>query len=412
MDSLSGLTQRKLWLVLSLTMNLGLLFYFKYCNFFIDNLNPALQLFSIGGIHIAKILLPIGISFYTFESITYVVDVYRGIHKPLKNFWEYQLYIIFFPKLIAGPIVRYHDIADQITGRFLTTVYSDRWIGFNRFVIGLAKKVFIANVLGREADAIFNNENYSAISSYTAWFGALCYAMQIYFDFSGYSDMAIGIARMLGFRLPENFNRPYISKSITEFWQRWHITLGSWMRNYLYIPLGGNRKSPVRTYLNLWTVFLFSGLWHGASWSFILWGMYHGIWMVIERIGMLRPKIKLPTFFSMFFCFILVLLGWVLFRIENWNDAFCYYERMFDVGTFVVSRPNSLVYASLFVAVFISFSAALKPLKVLADTLWYEPNFKKTKPMVWLSIFSILVFVLCVSRIAGNDFNPFIYFRF
>lgn len=403
---------KKIMLLLSLGMNLGLLFYFKYCNFFVDIINPALGIFNIGHINLAQVILPIGISFYTFESITYVVDVYRGIHKPLKNFWDYQLYIIFFPKLIAGPIVRYHDIADQITSRFDKTGLDDQLIGFNRFIIGLAKKVLIANVLGQQADQIFNTNAYSNLYFGTAWFGILCYTMQIYFDFSGYSDMAIGIARMLGFRLPENFNRPYISKSITEFWKRWHITLGSWMRNYLYIPLGGNRQKPVRTYLNLWIVFLFSGLWHGASWTFILWGAYHGFWMVLERLALSRLTEKVPDLIKIGSSFLIVMIGWILFRIEKLEDAFQYISQLFTLGSGSLIKTNPLVVFTLILAVFISFSAYFKPFKKLADVAWYEIERLKNRKAIGLFTVSMVLFVLCVSRIVGADFNPFIYFRF
>lgn len=404
--------KKKLMLILSLSMNLGLLFYFKYCNFFIDNLNPLLSGLNLGHISLAKVILPIGISFYTFESITYVVDVYRGIHKPLKNFWDYQLYIIFFPKLIAGPIVRYHDIADQITDRFAKTGMDDRLIGFNRFIIGLSKKVLIANVLGQQADQIFNAGNYSQLSGATAWFGALCYSMQIYFDFSGYSDMAIGLARMMGFRLPENFNRPYISQSITEFWKRWHMTLGAWMRNYLYIPLGGNRQTAIRTYANLWIVFLFSGLWHGASWTFIIWGAYHGFWMVMERLGLSRVMQKVPGGLKIIISFLIVVVGWVLFRIDKLPDAVQYLHQLFNLsgGTFVAT--NSLVIFTLLLAIFISFSAYYKPFKNLADTAWYDIELLKNNKALWLFFVSLILFVLCLSRIVGSDFNPFIYFRF
>lgn len=261
---------RKLFLVLSLLMNLGLLAYFKYANFFIDNINAVL---SVGGMHNVtwtKIILPIGISFYTFETVTYVVDVYRKVHKPLNNFWDYQLYIILFPKLIAGPIVRFHSIANQITERNETI--DDKLQGFTRFCVGLGKKILIANVLGGQADEIMN-QNPDWLTTSSAWLGIVAYTFQIYFDFSGYSDMALGIGKMIGFTFPENFDNPYNAQSITEFWRRWHISLGAWMKNYLYIPLGGNKvDTQWRLFFNLWFVFLVSGLWHGALWNFVIWG--------------------------------------------------------------------------------------------------------------------------------------------
>lgn len=279
---------RSLLLITSLSLNLGLLFYFKYSNFFIENINHLLAVAGMKEISWVKLLLPIGISFYTFETLTYVIDVYRGIHKPLKNFWDYQLYIVLFPKLIAGPIIRYHDFANQIYDRktYYTSEYRLR--GLYRFFIGLLKKVLIANAMAANADAIFNIPQ-SQLGTLTAWLGALSYTFQIYFDFSGYSDMAIGLGLMMGFRFPENFNNPYTSLSITDFWRRWHMTLGAWMKNYLYIPLGGNKvKTKRRLYFNLWLVFLASGLWHGAAWGFVIWGAYHGFFLVVERMGYLN----------------------------------------------------------------------------------------------------------------------------
>ena len=238
MDKSSSAIKRKIWLILSLSLNIGLLFYFKYCNFFIDNLNSVLSMAGMGKIEWLKLALPIGISFYTFESVTYLVDVYRKVHKPLSNFWDYQLYIMLFPKLIAGPIIRYHEISEQIHNRVET--FDLRLMGFYRFMIGMAKKVLIANVMAVYCVDIYTHSP-ATIGQIGAWIGALAYTFQIYFDFSGYSDMAIGIGMMMGFRFPENFNSPYTAKSITEFWRRWHISLGNWMRNYLYIPLGGNK---------------------------------------------------------------------------------------------------------------------------------------------------------------------------
>lgn len=266
--------ERKLALILSLSLNLGLLFYFKYFNFFIDNLNTLLNLGGGGELPLLEIVMPIGISFYTFESITYLVDVYRKVHAPLKNFWDYQLYILFFPKLIAGPITRYHEIADQIDSR--NNKYNSDIIltGIVRFTLGLGKKVLLANTMGQFADTVFSEVTNDSNSTLT-WLGTFAYTFQIYFDFSGYSDMAIGLGNMFGFKLPENFNNPYTSSSITEFWRRWHITLGNWMKNYLYIPLGGNKvNSSYKIYFNLCIVFLISGFWHGASWNFIIWGGY------------------------------------------------------------------------------------------------------------------------------------------
>jgi len=401
---------RRLMLALSVSVNLGLLVYFKYSNFFIENLNQVLSLLGSQNVIWTKLILPIGISFYTFESITYVVDVYRGIHKPLRNFWDYQLYIILFPKLIAGPIIRYHDLADQIVDRTASDTIDNRLIGFYRFAIGLAKKVLIANQMGLQADAVFGL-NYAEIDSYTAWVGILAYTFQIYFDFSGYSDMAIGLAKMVGFKFPENFDNPYISKSITEFWRRWHISLGSWMRNYLYIPLGGNKvKSKKRLYFNLWIVFLASGFWHGASWSFIFWGGYHGLFLVLERSFLLNWYQRIGKLPATLITFILVVVGWVFFRVEKLSDAFVFIGKMF-----VFDFSNSINLDNKFVAffglaLFFAFFTYFVRGKKIQDKVYFNAYSLK-KHFLVVSV-SIVLFILSISSITSLGFNPFIYFRF
>ena len=262
--------------------NLGLLFYFKYANFFINNLNGILQNLSIPTISYSEIPLPIGICFFTFQAMSYVIDVYRKETDVQFNPINCALYVSLFPQLIAGPIVRYHDVAQQIVSR--TVARSQFSSGIQRFIFGLAKKTMLANPLGEVADKIFAVPVHEVTTS-MAWLGIICYTLQVYFDFSGYSDMAIGLGRLFGFEFLENFNYPYIAESMRDFWRRWHISLSTWFRDYLYIPLGGNRGSSLRTYLNLWTVFLLCGLWHGASWNFIIWGALHGASLVIERIG-------------------------------------------------------------------------------------------------------------------------------
>lgn len=401
---------RRLMLTLSVSINMGLLFYFKYSNFFVENVNSMLSMFGMTGVHWTKLVLPIGISFYTFETITYVVDVYRKIHKPLKNFWDYQLYIILFPKLIAGPIIRYHQLADQITDRSANETIDDKLIGFYRFILGLAKKVIIANHLGQQADAIFSLD-YIHLSTSTAWIGILAYTFQIYFDFSGYSDMAIGIARMIGFRFPENFNNPYISQSISEFWRRWHMSLGAWMRNYLYIPLGGNRvNSKWRLYFNLWIVFLASGLWHGASWSFVLWGAYHGFFLVIERVFLSKVLASVGKMISTLFTFLVVIIGWVFFRIEKLSDAFVYLKRMFvfENGTGVSLYKG--VYLYFGIAFLFAFFVYTKWGQIIQDKIYFNPY--TTKRHFSLTLISVLLLIICVSSITAFGFNPFIYFRF
>ncbi len=400
---------RRLLLAFSVCINLGLLVYFKYSNFFIENLNAVLSL--LGGenhIHWTKLVLPIGISFYTFETITYVVDVYRRVHKPLSSFWNYQLYIIFFPKLIAGPIVRYHDLADQIEDRSANETVDNILTGFYRFAIGMAKKVLIANQMGVYADSVFAL-NYADLGTATAWFGILAYTFQIYFDFAGYSDMAIGIARMVGFRFPENFNNPYVSQSITEFWRRWHMTLGAWMRAYLYIPLGGNRVSTSRLYFNLWFVFLASGLWHGASWNFIVWGAYHGLFLVLERAFLLKVYEKIGALPRVLITFFLVAIGWVFFRIEHFGDAVAFIKRLFafEKGVFAM---NIEFYFYLFIAVIFSFITFFK-----FGSRWNESVFfvdYNNKKHITIFILVLVLLIFSIASISAFGFNPFIYFRF
>lgn len=394
------------FLIISLFLNLGLLFYFKYCNFFIDNINAAF------GTKITwlEVVLPIGISFYTFESLTYVLDVYRGIHKPLKNFWHYQTYILLFPKLIAGPIVRYHEIADQITNREKNYTSSIKLSGFLIFCIGLAKKTIIANTLGIQADAVFKLPP-EQIDTIAAWVGALAYSFQIYFDFSGYSDMAIGLGKMMGFKFPENFNNPYTSKSITEFWRRWHMTLGTWMKNYLYIPLGGNQVNNFKLYRNLIFVFLISGLWHGASWNFILWGAYHGLFLVLERLFLIKFYKKIGNWFSLPLTFIIVITGWVLFRNENINQGFYIIKQLYSFqffdGKFTLNN-DFLFMASL--ALLFSFFTITKTTRSFQEKVYGEQFSKSSQ---WLAVSaSIILFYISLSFISALDFNPFIYFRF
>lgn len=401
---------RQLMLALSVSINLGLLFYFKYSNFFIEIVNSFLSTFGGSNIQWTKLVLPIGISFYTFETITYVVDVYRRIHKPLDNFWDYQLYIILFPKLIAGPIIRYHDLADQIADRSQNDTIDNRLIGFYRFIIGLAKKVLIANHMGLQTDTIFAMD-YSGLDTYTAWIGILAYTFQIYFDFSGYSDMAIGIAKMVGFKFPENFNNPYISRSVTEFWRRWHITLGAWMRNYLYIPLGGNRVSTKRRlYFNLWFVFLASGLWHGASWNFVIWGAYHGLFLVLERIFLLNFYDKIGKLPSTIITFLIVVIGWVFFRVEDLSGAFTYLMRMFSFDFHNTLSFNAEFYTFFILAAFFAFFTYFKTGLKIQDAVYF--NSYNNKKHIAMFVLSVMLLTLCISSITAFGFNPFIYFRF
>jgi alginate O-acetyltransferase complex protein AlgI len=404
------------YLIISVLLNVGLLFYFKYANFFVAQANEVNN--YLGGSIFAwkQVVLPIGISFFTFEKLTYTVDVYRGVNKPLRSFWDFLLYIMLFPKLIAGPIVRFHEIAGQLTDRHAFDTADEKLAGFFRFALGLAKKVLIANVLGEQADHIFALGP-TALSTPLAWLGALAYTFQIYFDFSGYSDMAIGIGRMMGFQFPENFNNPYVSRSITEFWQRWHITLGRWMRDYLYIPLGGNRVRPSRLYVNLWTVFILSGFWHGAAWTFIAWGAYHGLFLVLERLFLLRLYKKIGAF-SILPTFIITMVGWVLFRAETLTKALAHIKQLGGIGTAVITANEGIrteygndFWFTLGLAAFICFVAVWpKVERWELDTL--ASGHFTLGGAVRFTMTTVVLLVLSVSYIMGSEFNPFIYFRF
>lgn len=407
-------SSKKVWrrflLVVSVCMNLGLLFYFKYALFAIENINTLLSWTGSKNILWQEVALPIGISFFTFESLTYVVDVYRGVHTPLKKFWNYQLYIILFPKLIAGPIVRYHDIASQLTDRFAWENIDQKISGMFRFVIGLSKKVIIANSLAPYADNVFNAD-LSTLNSSTIWMGALCYTFQIYFDFSGYSDMAIGLLKMMGFSIGENFNFPYIANSITDFWRRWHISLGAWMKNYLYIPLGGNRvHSQARLYFNLWVVFLASGLWHGASWNFVAWGAYHGFWLVAERAVLLRLYERTWQVVRVAFTFLIVVIGWVFFREETWSGATAAVSKMFYLGAGTQITVSSELFMFFVLAAILSFIGITGVGKKLSQSLYAE-SYSVLSACLW-GFACLLLLIIDISFLASADFNPFIYFRF
>lgn len=398
---------KKGWLAVSMVLNIGLLAYFKYMNFFVDNVNALLQLTNHAAIQFTRVALPVGISFFTFQSISYTIDVYRKVSEPLRRWYDYMLYISLFPQLIAGPIIRYNTIADQLVSRSIPM--EDRVGGFMRFTVGLGKKVLIANTLAVFADEVFAMD-FGSMSSGTAWLGILAYTFQIYFDFSGYSDMAIGIGRMLGFRFGENFNVPYISQSISEFWRRWHITLGGFMKEYLYIPLGGNRVSRGRTYFNLWVVFLISGLWHGASWNFVLWGVFHGTFLILDRLFMLDILKKMGRIPSILLTFLVVVLGWVVFRAETVGDAWHFYQALFAFrqGATAAVAPQFLLF--LLLAVFFSFSPVFRLGDKCMGALYSETHSKGVT--IALFTVSMLLFFLSVGNLAVTDFNPFIYFRF
>jgi len=401
--------RRRLLLFSSIFINLGLLIYFKYSNFFIENVNSLLSTFGIQAVSWTNVLLPIGISFYTFQTLTYSIDVYRRIHAPLERVSDYLLYIMSFPQMIAGPIVRFNTIADQINSR--KDLIDDKLIGLYRFCIGLAKKVLIANVMGAQADLVMGG-NIHDLDCWTAWLGIVSYTFQIYFDFSGYSDMAIGLGRMMGFRFPENFNSPYTSKNISEFWRRWHITLGDFMRDYLYIPLGGSKvNSRGRLFFNLWIVFLISGLWHGASWNFVLWGAYHGLFLILDRLFLIKLLNRLGSFVSVLFTFIVVMLGWVVFRLENMGDIKQYFQKLFDFSSFSLPETIPSYVFILVLALFFSFLCAFKFGKKWELFVFGKDNYSFGSHLA-LGFVSAMLFLFSLSSITSSGFNPFIYFRF
>lgn len=401
-----GTSTAHVWLILSLVLNLGLLVYFKYMNFFLESFH---FLFGINTPSL-DIILPIGISFYTFESLTYVFDVYRGEQKPLQNVWTYQTYIMFFPKLIAGPIIRYKDMAEALVHRYKQDHAGLKISGFWLFCIGLSKKVILANTIGQQADAVFQLHTQD-INTVAAWVGALAYTFQIYFDFSGYSDMAIGLGRMMGFRLADNFNNPYTAESITDFWKRWHISLGQWMRHYLYIPLGGNKNGIFNTYKNLILVFLISGLWHGASFNFILWGAYHGLFLCLERAFLNAILKRLPRLLRVLYTFLVVCLGWIVFKSEQLTQAQYFISKCFSMdftdGKFALQNTFTTVFI---LCILFSFWILLKPLKRVQEYVFSE--FKNPQHYWYFTMGAIVLFYISLSFIAATEFNPFIYFRF
>ncbi len=385
--------KRKVVLWASVVFNLGLLFFFKYFNFVTGGLFPVIK-------------LPIGISFFTFQIMSYTIDVYRRSVEPQKSLLKLALYISLFPQLIAGPIVRYIDVEKQLTYRECTAEKTAR--GMIRFSMGLAKKVIVSNTVAAICDGIFGSTN--TVPAFTAWVGVICYALQIYFDFSGYSDMAIGMGHMLGFDFLENFNYPYVSCSVQEFWRRWHISLSSWFRDYLYIPLGGNRRGKVRTYINLIIVFACTGLWHGASFSFIVWGLWHGLFIVIERLGFKKALDKLPKFIGWIYTMLVVLVGWVFFRADTLSAAMKYLGEMFSFSGGVANGMAQFDNLS-----FIITAIALvlcTPVYQLVKGKLEKTEVGKKAAFVIGAVLATGLFILSVIFLTGSGYNPFIYFRF
>lgn len=397
--------KKRQWiLAIAVIINIGLLVVFKYLDMMVQTINQL----SGSEIPLAGLALPIGISFFTFQALSYVIDVYRREVEPQKNLWNVMLYISFFPQLIAGPIVKYHDIQEQIDNR--NTDVKEIAEGLRRFIIGLSKKVLISNTMAVTADALFA-AGAGELNILSAWIAAIAYMLQIYFDFSGYSDMAIGLGHMFGFRFLENFRYPYISSNIQEFWRRWHISLSTWFKEYLYIPLGGNRKGKARTCLNKMIVFFSTGLWHGANWTFVFWGLWHGVFLLFEQVC---PVKKLPKVLAHIYALLVVCVGFVMFRADTFGQGMFMIGTMFSGWEFssvqmavVWEQLTPIFLVTLVVAVFGSAPLILKA----AEACLARENLKK--PAVYFSyIASFVLLILCMLSLSSGTYNPFIYFRF
>jgi alginate O-acetyltransferase complex protein AlgI len=395
--------KKAVWgVVFSLIANLGLLATFKYSDFFVENVNLLLgTAFTKPGIG-----LPIGISFYTFQTISYTIDVFKGEVAAQRHFSRFLMYVSLYPQLVAGPIVRYQTVEEEINYR--TSTWEDFSEGVNRFLRGLFKKVFFANVAGELAAPLLN-ANPGDLTTAGAWFGIVLFSLQIYFDFSGYSDMAIGLGRMYGFKFLENFNYPYIAQSVTDFWRRWHMSLGTFFRDYVYIPLGGNRK---HQWLNIGIVWLLTGLWHGPSWNFVLWGAYYGILLVIEKLFLLNMLKKMPGIIGSVYTLFAVLIGWTLFNFVDFNQLFPYLQAMFSVGKngFWDFEVQALIFSNGYWLAFALIACmpiypALQ--KMITQTFKMDTGWRRIQ-----IVLNILFLLISTSLLVGNSFNPFLYFRF
>ena len=389
----------------AVVLNLLLLGYYKYTDFLIENINAIIGC----SIPLRNIILPIGISFYTFQGMSYVFDIGRGRGKVLKNPLKLALYISLFPQLIAGPIVRYETIAAQIDERRVDATRLNE--GIFRFVIGLSKKILLANFIGEFADICFSSAT-GSLTPVSSWVGILSYTLQIYFDFSGYSDMAIGLGAVFGFSFPENFAYPYCAQSITDFWRRWHISLGTWFRDYVYIPLGGNRKGIYRQFFNILVVWFLTGLWHGASWNFVVWGLYYAVLLILEKTVIAKVRIRIPSIFRHIYTFVLVMIGWLIFNSQSLDHTISYLGRMFD---FSYKRS---IWASELVHIWREYGIV-----ILAGCFFSTPAAKKIFAMIEKKVSAsayeiiksavmVILFIACFLRLVVGSYNPFIYFRF
>ena len=398
----ANLRQRKTAVTVAIVMSLGLLCFFKYCGFFQSNLNHVLAAFGADGVRVWRIILPIGISFYSFHALSYVIDVYRGTAPAARSFADFACYIALFPQSIAGPIIRYNTIAHDLHDRSHT---KERFAaGTALFILGFAKKVLLANPIGRVADIAFGAQTLDASA---AWCGVIAYALQIYFDFAGYSDMAAGLGRMFGFEFPKNFNAPYHADSITDFWRRWHISLSTFLRDYLYLPLGGNRRGSARTYCNVAIVMLLGGLWHGASWTFVIWGAYHGMLLIAERWAGRKPVYqRLPRPLRIALTLVLVLGSWVWFRAETLTDALMYFRAMFGDG--VVNETTPLLAEQL-------FASGKLALMGIASLCLFAPRqaHEWSATLTWPKALILApAFALALVAMFTQSLNPFLYFQF
>ncbi len=393
---------KKICMILSVAVCLGLLAYFKYANFFLENF-AAITGLSVPVLHIA---LPIGISFYTFQILSYIVDVYRGDAAAQKNIIHLAAYVAMFPQLIAGPIVRYVDIARELENR--THNIENFALGTRRFIIGLAKKILIANTLGELCD-IFKASDEKAVLFY--WLYAVAFGLHIYFDFSGYSDMAIGLGRIFGFTFLENFNYPYISKSITEFWRRWHMSLGSWFRDYVYIPMGGNRVSKPRWFFNIFVVWMLTGFWHGAAWNFIVWGLVFAVFLVIEKLWLLK-KLEKAKIWNHVYVVVIVLITFVIFNAADMKEAFLYIGGMFGAGNIPVSSPEFVYYLKSYgVTLVLAVIGATPLVRNTINKCLEKPMLQKVINVLEAPVLAVLLLVMTAYLVDGS-FNPFLYFRF
>lgn len=395
--------KKKAVLTSAIVVNIGLLGFFKYANFLVDAANSVFQT----DFHMQPIPLPIGISFYTFHALSYLIDIYRKKEMAQKNLYRLALYITFFPQLVAGPIIRYHAVAEQLGKRVFSSVQFAE--GIKRFIMGLSKKILLANPLGSAADTVFATPA-ADLSTGSAWVGIVAYTLQIYFDFSGYSDMAIGLGKMFGFEFAENFNYPYIAKSISEFWRRWHISLGSWFRDYVYIPLGGSRVARWKVYRNLTIVWALTGLWHGASWTFLAWGAYYGVLIMLEKAGFEKLLARVyPLNHAV--VLLLVMIGWVFFRADDFGYAADFIASLFDFRGSKIFDSQALALLSMYGIYFVVAIIVAMPIYPRLQKVQFGQPLEKVRTAV-VFLFDFFLLAQVILHLINSTYNPFLYFRF